>query len=41
MLGLQGIWGVEEGDVGNGLRDCLPNQDFPLAGGVNPGQVVR
>jgi hypothetical protein len=23
-------WGVEKGDLGNGLGDCFPNQDFPL-----------
>jgi hypothetical protein len=30
---LDSRWGVEEGDLGNGLGDCLPNQDFPLEGG--------
>ena len=25
--------GVEKGNLGNGLGDCLPNQDFPLEGG--------
>jgi hypothetical protein len=26
-------WGVEKGNLGNGLGDCLPNQDFLLEGG--------
>jgi hypothetical protein len=26
-------WGVEEGNLGNVLRDYLPNWDFPLEGG--------
>ena len=30
---LDSRWGVEEGDLGNGLDDCLPNRDFPLEGG--------
>jgi hypothetical protein len=31
---LDSRWGVEKGDLGNGLGDCLPNQDFPLEGGI-------
>jgi len=30
---LESRWGVEKGSLGNGLGDCLPNQDFPLEGG--------
>jgi hypothetical protein len=26
-------WGVEKGDLGNGLGDCLPNWDSPLERG--------
>jgi hypothetical protein len=26
---LDSRWGVEEGNLGNGLRDYLPNWDFP------------
>jgi hypothetical protein len=34
-------WGVEKGNLGNGLGDYLPNWDFPLEGGGNLGQVVQ
>jgi len=30
---LNSRWGVEKGNLGNGLGDCLPNWDFPLEGG--------
>jgi hypothetical protein len=30
---LDASWGVEKGNLGNVLGDCLPNQDFPLEGG--------
>jgi hypothetical protein len=29
---LDSRWGVEKGDLGNGLWDCFPNWDFPLWG---------
>jgi hypothetical protein len=29
--------GVEKGNLGNGLRDFLPNQDFPHGGEENLG----
>jgi hypothetical protein len=34
---LDSRWGVKEGNLGNGLRDCLPNQYFPLEGGGKSG----
>jgi hypothetical protein len=30
---LDSRWGVEKGDLGNILEDCLQNWDFPLKGG--------
>jgi hypothetical protein len=30
---LDSSWGVEKGNLGNGLRDCFPNWDFPLEWG--------
>jgi hypothetical protein len=30
---LDSRWGVEKGDLGNGLGDCLLDWDFPLEGG--------
>jgi len=31
-------WGVEKGNLGNGLGDCLPNRDFPLERGKIPNK---
>jgi len=30
---LDSMWGVETGNLGNGLVDCFLNRDFPLEGG--------
>jgi hypothetical protein len=34
-------WGVEEGDLSDGLGDCLPNQDFSLGKGEIGGKWCR
>jgi len=31
---LDSRWGIEKGNLGNGLGDCLPNRDVPLPSGV-------